>query len=136
MEPSVSGGDDVIGVGFPDEGFWVGGIVFADEAVDGGLQVDEGMEDAMLEPAPGEFGEEALDGIEPRARGRREMEGPARMALEPGADFVLLVRRVVVEDDVDGGATWKVNLDFLARSTYRIDGYKPAPPILANGWQA
>ena len=102
MEPSVSGGDDVIGVGFPDEGFWVGGIVFADEAVDGGLQVDEGMEDAMLEPAPGEFGEEALDGIEPRARGRREMEGPARMALEPGADFVLLVRRVVVEDDVDG----------------------------------
>ena len=65
MEPSVSCGDDFIGVGFPGERLWVGGIVFADEAVDGGLEIDDGMEDAVLEPAPGEFGEEALDGIEP-----------------------------------------------------------------------
>ena len=32
-----------------------------------GLKVDDGMEDAVLEPAASEFGEEALDGIEPRA---------------------------------------------------------------------
>lgn len=30
------------------------------------------------------------------------MEGPARMACEPGADLVLLECRVVVEDHVDG----------------------------------
>ena len=42
------------------------------------------------------------DGIEPRARGRREVEGPAWMAVEPGADFVLLVRRVIVEDHMNG----------------------------------
>ena len=59
MEPSVSCGDDMIGVGFPDEGFWVCVIVFADKAVDGGLKVDDGLEDATLEPAPREFGEEA-----------------------------------------------------------------------------
>ena len=67
MEPSVSGGDDVIGIGFPDEWPRVRGIVFPDEAVDGGLEVDDGVEDAVLEPASRELGEEALDGIEPRA---------------------------------------------------------------------
>ena len=43
----------------PDEWQRVPGIVFADETVDGGLKVDDGMEDAMLEPAPREFGEES-----------------------------------------------------------------------------
>ena len=33
LEPSVSCGDDLIGVGFPDEGFWVCVIVFADKTV-------------------------------------------------------------------------------------------------------
>jgi hypothetical protein len=45
----------MIGVGFPDEWLWVVGIVFPNEAVDGGLEIDDGMEDAVLEPAPGEF---------------------------------------------------------------------------------
>jgi hypothetical protein len=62
LEPSVSGGDDIIWIGFPDEWLWVAGIVFVDEAVDGGLEVDDGMEDAVREPAPGKFGEEALEG--------------------------------------------------------------------------
>ena len=87
---------------FPDEWLWVGGIVFTDEAIDGGLEIDEGMEDTVLEPAPREFGKEALDGIEPRTRGWREVESPAWMTVEPGADLVLLVRRVIVEDHVDG----------------------------------
>jgi hypothetical protein len=68
LEPSISGGDDGVGIGFPDEGFWVVGVVFADEAIDRGLQVDDGMKDAALEPASREFGEEALDGVKPRAR--------------------------------------------------------------------
>ena len=42
-------------------------VVLGDEAVDGGLQVDDGAEDAALQPPPGELGEEALDGVEPRA---------------------------------------------------------------------
>jgi hypothetical protein len=33
------------------------GVVLAHEAVDGGLEVDDGVEDAALEPSPGEFGE-------------------------------------------------------------------------------
>jgi hypothetical protein len=51
LEPTVSGGDDGIGIGFPGEWFRVVGIVFADEAVDGGLEIDDGTEDAVLEPA-------------------------------------------------------------------------------------
>lgn len=63
--PSFGGGDDFVGVGFPFEG---GGglVVFGDEAVDGGLEVGDGVEHATLEPSPGELGEEPLDGVEPR----------------------------------------------------------------------
>ena len=46
--PSVSCGDDLIGVVFPDEEFWVCVIVFVDKAVDGGLKVDEGLEEPYL----------------------------------------------------------------------------------------
>jgi len=52
LEPSVTRFDDVIWIGFPDKELSVSGIVFSDEAIDGGLQVGEGMEDAVLEPAP------------------------------------------------------------------------------------
>jgi hypothetical protein len=65
LNPSVSCGDDVIGIGFPDERLWGVCIVSTNEAVDGGLKIDDGMEDATLEPLPGEFGEGAVDGIEP-----------------------------------------------------------------------
>ena len=52
-------------------------IVFFEEAVDGGLEVDDRSEDAALQSPLGELGEEAFDGVEPRARGRREVEGEA-----------------------------------------------------------
>ena len=58
-----------------------------------------------------ELGEEALDGVEPGARGRREVEGEARMAVEPGAHLRVLVGGVVVEDDVDGLAGRHLGLD-------------------------
>ena len=59
------------------------------------------MEDAVLQSPARQLGEEAFDGIEPRARGWREVEGPAGMAGEPFLDLVLLMRSVVVENDVD-----------------------------------
>ena len=59
------------------------------------------LKDAALEAPSGEGGEEALDGVEPGRRGRREVEHPSRMAGEPGLDLGMLVRGVVVEDRVD-----------------------------------
>jgi len=64
LEPSGSCGDDFVGIGFPNEGLGLG-IVLGDQAVDGGLQVDDAMEHAMLQSPAGEFGEEALDGDKP-----------------------------------------------------------------------
>ena len=65
MEPSISGLDDFVGVCGPCEGLCFGFVVFGDEPVDCGLQVYERVEDAIFQPSPGEFGEEALDGVEP-----------------------------------------------------------------------
>jgi hypothetical protein len=45
-------------------------------------------------------GEEGLDGVDPGARGRREVKGPARVAGEPGADLGVLVGGVVVENRI------------------------------------
>ena len=38
-----------------------------EEAVDGGLKINDRVEDAALQPPLGELGEEALDGVEPGA---------------------------------------------------------------------
>jgi len=64
MEPSFDGGDDLVWVGFPDKRLW-GLVVLLDEAVDGRLEIDEGVEDAVFEPSAGELGENAFDGIQP-----------------------------------------------------------------------
>ena len=77
MEPSVSGGDNFVWVGLPDEGFRLVIIVLPDEAVDGGLQIDNGIEHAVFQSSPGQFGKEPLDGIQPGTGCRREVEGPS-----------------------------------------------------------
>jgi hypothetical protein len=51
-------------IGSPDEGFWIG-VDFRDEAVDGSLEVGDGSENAAHQTAAREFGEEAVDGVEP-----------------------------------------------------------------------
>ena len=65
LGPLVFGGDDGVGVGAPGEGSGLGSVVPGDEAVDGGLEVDDRAEGSVLEAAPGELGEEALDGVQP-----------------------------------------------------------------------
>ena len=57
-------------------------------------------EDTALEALLGEFGEEPLDCVEPRARGGREVEGEARVSVEPLTHLRMLVDGVVVEDHV------------------------------------
>jgi hypothetical protein len=74
--PTFDGGDDVVGVRGPDERLGLP-VVLGEVAVDGGLEMDDGMKDATLEAALRQFGEETFDGVEPRAGGRREVEGEA-----------------------------------------------------------
>ena len=110
MVPTPDGGDDFIGIGSPDEGF---GIIVGlpQEAVDGGLEVDDRAEHAALEATPSQLGEEALDGIEPRRRGRRVMEHKAGMSGEPRPRLGVFVRSVIVEDHVDDLADRGLGLD-------------------------
>jgi len=71
---SPDGGNDLIGIGLPGERLRLL-VMLLDETIDGGLEVDDGAEGAVLEAAAGELGEEALDGVEPRTGGRHEVEG-------------------------------------------------------------
>ena len=76
MVPSSDGGDYPVWVCGPCEGVGVG-IGVGNKAVDGGLEVDDGAQDPAFQSSSGEFGEAALDSIEPGARGRREVEDKA-----------------------------------------------------------
>ena len=68
--PTIGGGDDFVWIGGPDEGLWLL-VVVGDEAIDGGLEIDDAFEDAALEAPLGEDGEETLDGgVRPRWKGK------------------------------------------------------------------
>lgn len=62
--PASDGSDNFVGIGSPCEGLRFG-VMFDDEAIDCSLQVDDRSEDAAFQSSLCEFGEEALDGIEP-----------------------------------------------------------------------
>ena len=97
--PAPDGGDDFVWIRGPEEGFRVG-ILLGDEAIDGGLKVDDGVEDATLQSSLCQLGKEAFDGIEPGTGRRREVEGKAGMAIEPLADLGMFVGGIIVEDDM------------------------------------
>ena len=71
MVPASDGGDDFVGIGGPHEGLGVV-IGFLKEPVDGGLEINDRSENPAFEAAPGQLGEEALDGIQPGGGGRRK----------------------------------------------------------------
>jgi hypothetical protein len=97
------------------KGFWIG-VCLGEEAVDGSLQFVEGSEDAALETPARELGEEGLDGVEPRCRGRCEVEGPASMAGEPLTHLGMFVGGVVVDDGMDRHSPRHPRLDGVEES--------------------
>ena len=60
----------------------------------------------MAQDRPCEFGEEALDEIEPRTMLGREgkLEASRRSSVEPGSCFSRYVRGMIIEDQLDRGA--------------------------------
>src|SRR5215472_6215910 len=73
-------------------------------------------ENPAFEAAPGQLGEEALNGIQPGGGGRREMKDKPRMPGEPGANFGVLVGGVIVEHDVDHLAGRNVGFDGIEKA--------------------
>ena len=94
--------------------------MFGEIAVDGGLQVDDRMKTAATDAFAGQHREEIFDRIQPRPRGRREMEGPARMPCQPFFDLRMLVSGVVVDH----------RLDLLAGRNVALDGLEEADELL------
>ena len=94
--------------------------MLVDVALDGCLQVDDGMKDAAFQALSGQGREEVFDGIEPGTRCRREMEDPTGMSLEPGHDLGMFMRAIVVEDD----------MDHLACRHLTFDGVEEADELL------
>ena len=83
MSPALDGGEDGVGGFGPDE--WFGLVVgLGDEAVDGGLELDDRGEDTALEALPGEPGKPTFDGVGPRTRSRREV---CKNRSKPAPDF-------------------------------------------------
>ncbi len=58
-------------------------VVVSRVALDGCLQVDQGMEGAAPDTFSGEHGAEAFGRVEPGTEGRRDMERPPWMAFQP-----------------------------------------------------
>lgn len=77
------------------------------------------MENPSLQPLPGHGGEEVLNGIQPGAGRRREMEGPSWMALKPNDDLGMFAGVVIVEDRMDHLAGAHVALDDVEE----LDGF-------------
>ena len=72
-----------------------------DEISNGLLELNDTLEDAALQAPPSEFGKKALDDVEPRAAGWREMNVEALVPLEPGFDLRVFMCCVVVHDQMD-----------------------------------
>jgi hypothetical protein len=48
--PTIGGGDDFVWIGGPDEGLWLL-VVVGDEAIDGGLEIDDAFPASILAPS-------------------------------------------------------------------------------------
>ncbi len=95
-------------------------VMLVEEAIDGRLEVDDGVEDAAFQSSLGELGKKAFDGIEPRARRRREVEGEALVTGQPGPNLGMLVSGVIIEDYMHD----------LAGRYFRLDGVQEADELL------
>ena len=82
---ALNGGEDVVGGLCPTEGPGIG-VDDVDIGEDGVFELSGGAMGAASQLLIGKQGEEALDLIPPGGAGRREVDVPAGMTGEPGAD--------------------------------------------------
>jgi hypothetical protein len=97
--PAFDGCDDFVRVGGPCEGLWHL-ICLCEEAVDSGLEIDDGSEDATFQAPLGQLGEVTLHGVEPGAQVGVKWK-TKRTWSEPTLHLGMLVGRVIIEDDVN-----------------------------------
>ena len=80
----------------PDKGLWLG-VVLQQVVVDCIFQIVDAGAAAPAYPACGDLGKAALDEVQPRRAGGREMQLEPRMFFQPGLHFERLVGGVGVK---------------------------------------
>jgi len=102
--------EDIAGGGGPDKRFWIP-VVVRDVSLDSRNQILNAAEDAASNGLRRNITEEPFYHIEPRCAGRSEMHVKARVALESSLDLLVLMRSVVVGDEMDikFGADARIN---------------------------
>src|ERR1019366_10645401 len=92
--------DDLVWFFGPAERAWVL-VGLGEKPFDRPFEFFHGAEHTTCQSPVRQFGEEALDSVEPGCRCWREMEGPPRVRQQPFAHLRMLVGRIVVDDRMD-----------------------------------
>ena len=111
--------EDFFGGFGPDKRFGVGIVVF-EVVVNGSFEFGDRGEDAAADALLSDQAKEALDLIEPGARGGSEVQVKAGVLGQPCLNIGMLVGGVVVEDEVE--------IEFLGRLP--VDGPQEAPELV------
>ena len=110
--------------------------------VDGGFEFGDAFKHAAADAIAGDEGEEAFDLVEPGTGRRREVHMEARMPFEPRFDLGMLVRGVVVGDQMHVEMGQRLGIDAAqefepsrssAPSTRRAPPHWPSPAP-SSGW--
>ena len=107
----------------PEEGFRVL-VVQLKITFDRCLQFTSAAEGAAPDLLGGQSREEALDEIDPRSSGRREVNVEARTLGQPAMDQGDLVRPVVVHDQVDVETGRDVGVDSVEKLTDSLERWR------------
>ena len=131
--PTIGGGDDFVWIGGPDEGLWPL-VVVGDEAIDGGLEIDDAFEDAALEAlslrrpsTPSDMNRSCQRQtavlLTPAVRMIVAVPSPSgRRQHNPGAPDVLLGVVAVIDDRLQALAISRAQIDGDA-STHPADSH-------------
>ena len=103
-------GEDVVGTRCPNERLWVV-VVMLDVLGDGLLKIVHGCEAVAPDPVLGDVTKEPLDHVQPGGAGGREVHDEARMLCQPRANLRMLMRRVVVDDQVQDHLLGRLAID-------------------------
>src|SRR3972149_2674177 len=83
----------------PDEGLGKF-VVLSNVLIDGGDQFGNASEGTATDTLVRQFSKQTLHQIEPGRTGRCEMEMESRMSFQPAFDAGVLVRSVMIDDDM------------------------------------
>jgi hypothetical protein len=100
LTKALDGSEDLVSAFGPNEGLRVA-VRDVDVITDGALKLEGAAMRAATKLPVSQFGEKALDLINPGRALGREMDMKARASQQPALDQRRLVRAVVVEDEMD-----------------------------------